>query len=148
MEKRTIVSLPLVLSSVLSGIAMAASVEPVFYEMCRGMDLGAHPDPAECLLSTGDAYYECNQIGEYDFAKRTGPTSNTWPLVEAGTFVQWVTVEMLDETSFDWSATPNAVGAVIVKSVGTGMKAGGSGQNCSSPPPRLSGWRGAWNCRS
>jgi hypothetical protein len=23
-----------------------------------------------------------------------------------------------------------------------------SGQNRSSPPPRLSGWRGAWNCRS
>lgn len=125
MKKKTILAAPLLLSFVLSGIVVAATVDPVFYEMCRGVDLGAHPDPAECLLSTGDAYYECNQIGDHDFAKRTGPTSNTWPLVETGTFVQWVTVDMLDGTSFDWSATPNAVGAVIVKSVGTGMKAGG-----------------------
>jgi hypothetical protein len=120
-----ILALALVLSFVLGGIVMAASVDPVFYPMCRGGDLGAHPDPADCFISTGDAYYECNQIGEYDFAKRTGPTTGEWPLVETGTFLQWVTVTMVDETSFNWSATPNAVGAVIVKSVGTGMQAGG-----------------------
>ena len=125
MKTRTILALTLVLSFVLGGIALAASVEPVVYGMCRGSDLGKHPDPADCWLSTGDAMYECTQIGDYDFAKRTGPVDGTWPLVETGTFLQWVTVEMIDDTSFDWSATPNAVGAVIVKSVGTGMQAGG-----------------------
>ena len=125
MKTRAILALALVLSFVLGGIAMAAMVEPDVYEMCRGMELGAHPDPADCLLSTGDAYYECNQIGEYDFAKRTGPTTGEWPLVEKGDFLQRVTVTMIDETSFNWSAKPNAVGAVIVKSVGRGMQAGG-----------------------
>lgn len=125
MKTRTILALTLVLSFVLGGIALAASVEPVVYEMCRGMELGAHPDPADCWLSTGDAMYECTQIGDYDFAKRTGPTDGTWPLVEKGDFLQWVTVTMLDGTSFDWEATPNPVGAVIVKSVGTGIQAGG-----------------------
>lgn len=125
MKTRTILALALVLSFVLGGIAMAASVEPLVAEMCRGSDLGAHPDPADCWLSTGDAMYECTQVGDYDFAKRTGPTTGEWPLVEKGDFLQWVTVTMLDETSFDWTADPNAVGAVIVKSVGAGMQAGG-----------------------
>ena len=125
MRARTILALTLVLSFVLGGIAMAAAVEPVVYEMCRGSELGQHPDPADCFLSTGDAYYECNQIGDYDFAKRTGAVNGTWPLVEKGDFLEWVTITGCDGYTFDWEATPNPVGAVIVKSVGKGMQAGG-----------------------
>ena len=125
MKTRTILALTLVLSFVLGGIAMAASVDPVFYEMCR--DAGQHPDDpiADECITTGDAFYECNQIGEYDWAKRVSAENNTWPLVDHGLFIQDVTIANSNGLTFDWEVSDHPLGSVLVKSVGKGMLSGG-----------------------
>lgn len=139
MKTRTILALALVLSLLLGVVVMATEttgptteqgVDPAFYEMCR--DAGQHPDlpDLDCFITTGDAYYECNQIGEYDFAKRIGAVEvgsegQVFPLMDKGLWLQDVTLLNCDGHIFDWAADPNAVGSVIVKSVGKGMLSGG-----------------------
>jgi len=136
MKARTILALTLVLSFVLGGIAMAASVDPLPVEMCQPALHMEDPVPYNAhdpwCIDTGDAYYECSQlVGEYDWAaaKRIGPRPGIWE--------EWVYMdhsELIEviyttfnkpPTSFDWKVDYNPLGTVIVKSVGKGQAPGG-----------------------
>jgi len=87
----------------LSGVALAASVEPVLLNP----------------FQAGDAVNECAQAGVYQYAYKI----DNWSAGLFGLYVAAfddghvnnITVSNNDGTLFDWSASPNPIGAVIVK---------------------------------
>ena len=134
MRMRTILALALVLSFVLSGIAMAATYHDQ-KPMCR-----PGSEPSDTCIDTGDAYYECGQVTDengdplnLDWAQRGGPTPRTWVLMDKGDLVQ--RIELYDinpkRTKFSWEAyeQDNPVGAVLIKSEGKGKEPGGTIEN-------------------
>lgn len=108
MKTRTILALALVL--VTSSVVMAASVTPVYWPKCGP---GVQPP----CIDTGDAAYECGQIGDYEFAyKVDNPAENGDYGPEDG---QTITIWGSDGYQFNWDVSPYPLGAVMVKA-GTG----------------------------
>ncbi len=134
MRTRTVLALALVLSLLLGVVAMAAEdADPVSVDgtpMCRA---ALNQDPPDTwvnngCLDTGDAYYECSQLeGEYDWAaKRIGPRSGEWVYMDQSDLIEVIHTDFdKPPTTFSWSVEYNALGTVIVKSVGKGQAPGG-----------------------
>jgi hypothetical protein len=105
------ISLSLAMSSLLPGAAIAATT-------------------VEDLPSwqSGNAGFECSQIGEYTYALKIAEgagegapnTTETYTSPE-GDHTNTITISNSDGSTFDWSASGNKIGAVIVKA-GTGAK--------------------------
>lgn len=86
MKKRTILALALVLSFVLGGVAMAASVDPVLFDPWK----------------SGDAAFECAQAGcEADFAYKIDPPDTGTYVTDEGNTINFTNT---DGTYFDWAS--------------------------------------------
>jgi len=107
MKKRLISVLGLILVLGFSTVAMAASVVPVLFD----------------LWTSGEADFECSQIGDYDFAYKVDGWSESDPNGVYTHEGQTITVKAYEAggeyKTFDWEVSPYPLGAVIVKA-GTG----------------------------
>jgi len=96
----------------LAGSALAASVEPTVF------------DP----FKAGNAGFECDAVGSYVYSYKVDNWSSKVdgidvPVDKNGSYLaefqdghsNTITILNSDGTYFDWSATPNPIGAVIVK---------------------------------
>jgi len=131
MKARTVLALPLVLGVMLGGVVKAEdSVRTEeLLPMCQPV-----PEPEEPCIQTGDAYFECSQLGlDLDWAKRIGPISGTFVLMDQNDLVEVVSTKVYPlHLSFDWwvgeddvDTDYDPIGAVLVKSEGKGRLPGG-----------------------
>jgi len=102
MKKRIVLALALVVA--LSGTALAWTSMQTY-------------DPWQ----SGNAAFECSQIGggPYQYAYKidewSGDMNGTYTASFPDGHVNYITISGSDGTYFNWSATPNPIGAVIVK---------------------------------
>lgn len=105
MKTRThVITLAVLLALAFTGMALAASGEPVLF-----------PD-----WQSGNAVAECAQAGSYVYAYKidawgSSGMDGTYQASFDDGHLNYITVANNDGTTFDWSATPNPIGAVVVK---------------------------------
>jgi hypothetical protein len=100
MKKTIAIAITLVFVLAMSSAALAASVAPVVYTN----------------WTSGNAAAECAQIGTYAYAYKVDAAAPNGSWTHEG---QTITISGSNGYTFDWSVSPNPLGAVIVKA-GTG----------------------------
>jgi hypothetical protein len=108
MKTRTIFVMALMLVMALSSVAMAA-VQPILVDPWQ-----SGPAATECAAATaytGVTYTYGYKIDGWDAGDKNGDYTATFGDGHSNT----ITIENSDGTYFDWSASPNPIGAVIVK---------------------------------